>query len=228
MLKILAIIVLKLLKMTWSFWKKKKVKLKERSMDEIRSICKILFIDDKSFPLVDILKNEGWRNVSRLKDVDALEQPEVKESHILIVDIQGVGKKLKFQDEGLGLLIALKEKYPEKKVIVYSAEDQGKIQAFHPGIDKADKRLSKNSDPYQFQVVIENFSKELFSLAECIKRIQTLILKEFGNSVESEKIVENLNKMYLNKDYSENNISKIFNLQNASSISSIIQLFFSA
>lgn len=219
---------IKLFTMEVLFWKKKKTKLKERNQDEIKGICKILFIDDKSFPLVDILKNEGWKHVTRIKDVDALEQPEVKEANILIVDIQGVGKKLKFKDEGLGLIIALKDKYPSKKVIVYSAEDQGKIQAFHPGIDKADKRLSKNSDPYEFQVVIENFSNELFSLSECVKRIQSQIMKEFGQSFETEKVIENLNKMYLKKDYSEMNISKIFNLSNASNISSIIQLFMSS
>lgn len=219
---------IKLFTMEVLFWKKKKTKLKERNQDEIIGICKILFIDDKSFPLVDILKNEGWKHVTRIKDVDALEQPEVKEANILIVDIQGVGKKLKFKDEGLGLIIALKDKYPSKKVIVYSAEDQGKIQAFHPGIDKADKRLSKNSDPYEFQVVIENFSNELFSLSECVKRIQSQIMKEFGQSFETEKVIENLNKMYLKKDYSEMNISKIFNLSNASNISSIIQLFMSS
>lgn len=210
------------------FWKKPKARLKEKNQDEIKAICKILFIDDKSFPLVDILKSEGWKHVTRIKDVDALEQPEVKEANIIIVDIQGVGKKLKFKDEGLGLIIALKEKFPGKKVIVYSAEDQGKIQAFHPGIDKADKRLSKNSDPYEFQVVIENFSNELFSLSECVKRIQNQIMKEFGQTVETEKVVENLNKIYLKKDYSEVSISKVFNLSNASSVSSIIQLFMSA
>ena len=216
-------IIMKLL-----FWKKKKTKLKEKNQDEIKAICKILFIDDKSFPLVDILKSEGWKHVIRIKDVEALEQSEVKDANILIVDIQGVGKKLKFKDEGLGLIIALKEKYPGKKVIVYSAEDQGKIQAFHPGIDKADKRLSKNSDPYEFQVVIENFSKELFSLSECVKRIQAQIMKEFGQSLDTEKVIENLNKIYLKNDYSETNISKIFNLSNASNVSGIIQLFMSS
>ena len=209
------------------FWKKQQPKLTERNTDEIKNICKILFIDDKTFPLVDILKSEGWKHVTRLKDVDALEQAEIKDANILIVDIQGVGKRLKFKDEGLGLIIALKEKYPSKKVIVYSAEDQGKIQAFHPGIDKADKRLSKNSDPYEFQVVIENFSKELFSLSECVKRIQSQILKEFGQSLDTDKVIENLNQIYLKKDYSELSISKIFNLSNASNISSIIQLFMS-
>ncbi len=211
--------------MNWKFWKSNTLPLKEKNLDEIMSICKILFIDDKAFPLIDILKTTGWSNTKRIKDAESLEQIDIREAHILIVDIQGIGKKLKFKDEGLGLIIALKNKYPNKKIIVYSAEDQGKIQAFHPGIDVADKRLSKNSDPYQFQVVIEAYAKEAFSLSECVKRIQSQILKEFGNSIENEKILHNLNKIYLNKDYSIQNISKIFNLQNASNISSIIQLF---
>jgi len=214
--------------MNWKFWKKRKTKLKERDLDEIKSICKILFIDDKAFPLVDILKNDGWRNTTRIKDVDTLEQANVKEAHILIVDIQGVGKKLRFQDEGLGLIIALKDKYPLKKVIVYSAEDQGRIQAFHPGIDKADKRLSKNVDPYEFQVVVESFAMELFSLSECVKRIQNQLLKEFGYNIETEKVINNLNKIYLKQDTSIKNISEVFSLENAAAIVGIIKAFLPA
>jgi DNA-binding NarL/FixJ family response regulator len=214
--------------MNWKFWKSTTPALKERNLDEIKSICRILFIDDKAFPLIDILKTAGWIGTKRIKDADSLEQIEIREAHILIVDIQGVGKKLKFKDEGLGLILALKSRYPNKKIIVYSAEDQGKIQAFHAGIDAADKRLSKNSDPYEFQVVIESYAKEAFSLAECVKRIQTQILAEFGSSLDTEKIIANLNKINNKEDYSIQNISKVFNLQNASNISSIIQLFLTA
>ncbi|MFA7274047.1 MAG: hypothetical protein WC044_09265 [Crocinitomicaceae bacterium] len=212
--------------MKLKFWKKTNEPLKERSLDQIRGLCKILFIDDKIFPVVEILKTEGWSKTSRIKDVDSLEQMEVKEAHILIVDIQGVGKKLKFKDEGLGLIIALKEKYPNKKVIVYSAEDQGKIQAFHPGIDAADKRLSKHADPYQFTVAVEGYAREAFSLNECVKRIQNQLSLEFGFNTESEKIIANMNKLYMKKDYSIENISKVFNLNNAASLANIIQLFF--
>lgn len=214
--------------MNLRFWEKKTEPLKERNLEEIRGICKVLFIDDKAFPVIDILKTAGWKNTKRIKDVDSLEQMEVKEAHILIVDIQGVGKKLKFKDEGLGLIIALKEKYPNKRVIVYSAEHQGKIQAFHPGIDAADKRLSKLADPYQFQVVVEGYAKEAFSLTECVKRIQNQLLKEFGKSTETEKIIANLNKIYTNKDFSVKNISQVFNIQNGAAISNIVQLFLTA
>lgn len=74
-------------------------------------------------------------------------------------------------------------------------------------------------------MVIEGYAKEAFSLDECVKRIQSLILKEFGRSIETDKIINNLNKIYNEQDFSVPNILKIFNLQNASNISSIVQLF---
>ena len=207
------------------FKNKKKIKLPDRDINEIKQLSKILFIDDKSFPVIDILKDASWVNTKRIKDAESLDQMEIKEAHILFVDIQGIGKKLKFKDEGLGLVIALKEKYPNKKVIVYSAEDQGQVQAFHKGIDIADNRLSKLADPYQFQVLVEKYSKEAFSLSECVERIKDLIKKEFGSLKSSEEIIIKLNRIYKEKNYTIENISKVFNLQNAANVASIIQLF---
>ncbi len=207
------------------FLRKPKLKLPDRELSEIKQLAKILFIDDKKFPVIDILKDAGWLNTSRIRDAESLDQIEIREAHILFIDIQGIGKKLKFKDEGLGLVIALKEKHPTKKVIVYSAEDQGHVEAFHKGIDVADNRLSKLADPYQFQILVEKYSKEAFSLKECIERIKTTILAEFGDSFKSDEIIHRLNKIYKHKDYSTEQVSRIFNLSNASSVATIIQLF---
>jgi hypothetical protein len=207
------------------FRNNRKIKLPDRDLNEIKQLSKILFIDDKAFPVVDILKDSFWVNTKRIKDADSLDQIEIKEAHILFVDIQGIGKKLKFRDEGLGLVIALKEKYPNKKIIVYSAEDQGQVQAFHKGIDIADNRLSKLADPYQFQVLVEKYSKEAFSLSECVERIKQVIMNEFGTNKTSDEIINKLNKIYSDKNYSLENVSKIFNLQNAANVASIIQIF---
>jgi len=206
---------------------KRKRKIPERSLDEIKQICKILFIDDKAFPVSDILKAAGWNNTKRIKDVESLDQADVREAHIMFVDIQGVGKKLKFHDEGLGLIVALKTKYPNKKVIAYSAEDQGQVQAFSEGINMADSRMSKNADPYQFQFLVEKFSKEAFSLNECIERIKQILIQEIGSVEESDVILKKLDKVASGKNFSEIEIGKIFNLQNGSNIASIVQIFLS-
>ena len=210
--------------MNW-LQKKKKRDLPERSIDEIKNICRILFIDDKKFAVVDILHTAGWKNTKRIKDVKSLDDQDVNEANIIFVDVQGVGKSLKFKDEGLGLTKALKEKYPNKKVIVYSSEDEGKIETFHKALSIADERLSKNADPYEFQSIVEHLSKEAFSFEECIIRIQKEIKKEFGLVFEREEIIKNLLKIYNKGKYSEKNIASIFNLQNAATIASIIQLF---
>lgn len=116
----------------------------------------ILFIDDERFLVIDILKNSGWDNTTRISDVKALNQKEVIDANIIFVDIQGVGVKLGFQDEGLGLSIALKNKYPDKKIIIYSAEKNG--NRFHAALKVVDDFLEKDADPYRFELIVEKFA----------------------------------------------------------------------
>ena len=67
----------------------------------------ILFIDDDiKFKVINILQTAGWQHTRIVKDVASLTDEAVKRAHILFVDINGVGKKLGFRDEGLGLAIA--------------------------------------------------------------------------------------------------------------------------
>jgi hypothetical protein len=200
----------------------------QRSLDEIKNICKIVFIDDKTFPIIDILKKSNWSNVNRISDIDSLNQTEVREAHILFVDIQGVGKKLKLKDEGLGLIVALKQKYPNKRVIAYSSEDQGQVQAFHEGINVADSRLSKNAATYQFEFLVEKYAKEAFSLHECIERIKSHLIKELGNSPETNEIIKKLGRLNSKKEITSELVSKAFNVQNAANLANIVQLFLTA
>lgn len=96
--------------------KSKVKKIPSRTLDELKNITKILFVDDKAFKVIDNIKEKnGWKNVSRIVDVESLSQTEIQESHIIFVDIQGVGKKMNFKDGGLGLIVALKKEYPDKK-----------------------------------------------------------------------------------------------------------------
>lgn len=207
------------------FFRTRSKPIPRRSLDEIKNICKIVFIDDRAFPIIDILKKSNWRNVIRLNDITSLSQTEIVEGHILFVDIQGVGKKLKLKDEGLGLIIALKRKYPNKRVIAYSAEDEGQVQAFHEGINVADSRLSKSAATYQFEFLVEKYAKEAFSMNECIERIKALLIKELGISPNTDEIIARLNKINGKRDFTTATISKYFNIQNAANLAGIIQLF---
>ena len=73
------------------------------------------------------------------------------------VDINGVGTQM-FEDQGLGLAAALKDKYPHKAIILYSAEPTG--NRFNKKLRKVDDTLPKNAEPYQFISLIEQYSQK--------------------------------------------------------------------
>ncbi len=115
----------------------------------------ILFIDDEhtKFKMVSILKKAGWINTKSVKDITNIDDHKVRDSNVIFVDINGVGKSL-FKDEGLGLASAIKKKYPSKFVVIYSGESTG--DRFHKALREVDDCLQKNAEPYQFINLIES------------------------------------------------------------------------
>lgn len=129
-----------------------------KSIAERKNFIKVLFIDDDvKFKVIKILIKSGWIHTKIIKDADTLETPEIIDAHLIFVDIQKVGVAMGFNDEGLGLSLALKKKYPSKKIIIYSAESDG--NRFHQALQKADASLEKNADPYEFQKLVEDLSE---------------------------------------------------------------------
>lgn len=130
------------------------------SLDKLRANARILFIDDdKNFKVVDVLLNSGWVNTKSVRDIKDLNSLDIKDTDIFFVDIHGVGLKLCFKDEGLGLAAAIKNKYPDKKVVIYSAESKG--ERFHEAFKLADDSLRKDADPYEFEQIIENLASDI-------------------------------------------------------------------
>lgn len=131
----------------------------EKSLEDLKVQTHILFIDDEKFKVVDILKQQGWINTNRVRDVKSLDEQAVHNAHIIFVDIVGVGKTLFPSDQGLGLSLALKQKHPKKKIVIYSGETDG--NRFHEALRRADDKLAKDADPYEFQVVTERLARLL-------------------------------------------------------------------
>ena len=192
------------------FKKKKTIKnIPSRTIDDLKVLTKVLFIDDKAFKVVDNIKEkDGWRNVSRIVDAESLSQTEIVESHIIFVDIQGVGKKMNFKDGGLG-----------------SAESQGQVDAFHPAAELVDARLRKTANLYEFSSTVERLAKEAFCLDNCVKHLKVILRREFNVEKSEQEITEIVTNLYNNDGYkNKNEIAVAFNLSDAASISSIIQL----
>ncbi len=132
------------------------------TIDGIRAQTKILFIDDdKEFKIVPILRKAGWKNTSFFPNADVkdINAEKIRNAHIIFVDIKGVGKTM-YEDEGLGLVVDLKKKYPQKKVVIYSAIPEHKL--FHEAVKLADDQLSKNSQPAVFVSLIESLAEDIW------------------------------------------------------------------
>lgn len=127
--------------------------INQKDIKTKKEFIKILFIDDDTkFKIIDILNTAGW-NTKIIKDIDNIDSELILSTHLFFVDINGVGKKLDFNDEGLGLANAIKKKYPKKKVVIYSSDEKG--NRFHNALRNVDDFLPKNAEPIEFQGVIE-------------------------------------------------------------------------
>lgn len=123
---------------------------------DLKSCCQILFIDDDKMPsVIKILRHSGWKNVKKIGDTANIDACEIRNANIIFVDILGVGKALKFKNEGVGLAAAIKRRYPKKGVIIYSATSDHNL--FDPDIDILDGRLEKFAEPIQFSNMIEKY-----------------------------------------------------------------------
>ena len=124
----------------------------------------ILFIDDDTkFRTVKMFKDSGWKNTKTVKDVKSIDVPAVQNANIVFVDINGVGKLLELEYEGLDLAYMIKQKYPEKKVVIYSAKKDS--NSFHKAWDVIDARIEKNALPIQFQNIADNYCLSKNSIA---------------------------------------------------------------
>ncbi|WP_427185125.1 hypothetical protein ACL598_09300 [Bordetella bronchialis] len=120
---------------------------------ELKRTSQILFIDDdRGFKIVGVLKKMGWENTKLLTDISSLEQSQLLAADVIFVDIQGVGQAMQYSDEGLGLALAIKRRYPAKKVVIYSAEEKG--ARFHEALQEADYSLPKTAEPIRFEDTI--------------------------------------------------------------------------
>ncbi len=129
--------------------------------EERKRLTKILFIDDKTdFKVVNILKKSGWKNTKIISRVSGIDDQNIIDADICFIDINGVAKNLFPKDQGLGLVAAIRERHPNKKVVVYSS--QTKRDVFDPIWENAHAKLPKNADPYEFENLVEIYSAEIY------------------------------------------------------------------
>lgn len=125
--------------------------LNTKSID--KESISILFIDDQTFDYINNLKNAGYINVRRIRNVKQIDCPEIINANVIFVNVNGVGTNLFPKEQGLGVAKAIKTRFGNtKNVYLYSASHQELSLDFNI----LDGVLPKNADPYEFINLIDN------------------------------------------------------------------------
>ncbi len=136
-------------------------------IERLQDITRVLFIDDEDrSDVIDYLHEERW-HCRQIFDLDSVENAELKDAHIICIDIRGVGLKLSKEKQGLDIVLSVHSRYPEKKIILYSSSAIHDI--FHKANDIVDKRIYKRSGDLEvFRSAIEELSRKCFVWNEVV------------------------------------------------------------
>ena len=102
-----------------------------------------MVIDDDEFIYLDPLRKSEYR-IEHRRDIQSLK--DVAEYDVILCDIRGVGKFLNSQFEGAYLVKQIKEKYPNKIVISYTANSYD--PKFQEYLSYADATVAKYESEY--------------------------------------------------------------------------------
>lgn len=94
--------------------------LKEVRISDLKKKTEILVIDDDSFTYLETLKRCEYR-IDYRADIQSLN--DVAEYDIILCDVRGVGKFLDSDFQGAFLVKQIREKYPNKIIIAYTASN---------------------------------------------------------------------------------------------------------
>lgn len=174
---------------------------KERIHD-LRKKTDVLVIDDEGFEPKEFLEGNNYRLTSKT-DIDNVK--DVSEYPIIMCDIRGIGKKISSSFEGAFLIKEIKENYPEKIVIAYTASQYDpsynlylqranvilpKSLSTEEWLDILDKYIFQTADPvYQWKVLRDRLINLDIPLIE-IAKLESAFVKSFlkGEFTSFEKL----------------------------------------
>jgi DNA-binding NarL/FixJ family response regulator len=195
---------------------------------QLKKKTRILFIDDQDrCDIINYLKEEGWQaRLLQDKDFKAIDNTEIKDAHIICVDIKGVGVQLKKENEGLDIAASIKKRFPQKKIILYSSQATHDI--FHEANSLIDKRIFKSSGDFEiFRNDIESLSKDIFNWDNMVLYSFNYFKDSLPSDMTFEKFQSRLKKIIKSKSIDETIISsKLSVAANVAQIISLILLSF--
>ena len=147
--------------------------LKEITLSKLKREVDILIVDDEDFPLLDDLKKHEF-NIECKKDITSLK--DVEPYPIILFDIHGVGKFLGSNEEGAYAVSQIKEKYPSKIVISYTADTTTPTAQKY--LHFADNVMEKGTSIEDWAELLTESVKKIANPVHVWKKLQIDLLKE--------------------------------------------------
>lgn len=167
-------------------------KLTETKFDIVKFKARVAFIDDEELTHVDRLRNEGY-NITHFSDIENIDDFIRKEYHVIILDIQGVGKHLTPTKQGWGLLKYIKDEYPHIVVIMFTGADWS-ITQYKELANMADDFIGKDLEYLDFKSKLDDGIRKAFSFDYHFEIEKRNLISKIGNAdtiIEIKKIIDN-------------------------------------
>ena len=126
--------------------------VRNERIHDLRKKTDVLVIDDEKFEPKEFLEGNNYRLTSKT-DIDNVK--DVSEYPIILCDIRGIGKKMSSSFEGAFLIKEIKENYPEKIVIAYTASQYD--PSYNVYLQRADNILSKSLSTEEWLDVLDKY-----------------------------------------------------------------------
>ena len=188
--------------MTIDELKSKNLKLGSITMKDKKSV-KILFIDDEGYD-TELLQNLGYLDIQKMYKYDKDNRMDDLEKYdIIFCDINGIAKDLDSVYQGAALAKLIKQTYPEKTVVIFSAKQQ--YLTFNQYYECVDEVIFKNLPPAELASKIDKYIKNMMDPICFWENIQKQLIRQNVSSKDISKLEHFYVKSIVEKkDYNKN------------------------
>jgi len=184
------------------FWKNKEKKLATMKpsidFEEIKKRVRIVVIDDENGFPVKLFQSEGYA-VDKWDKVTDVSYGRLESGFydIIVLDIKGVAQDIS-NDDGLGVLVSLKEKNPAQIIIAYSQHSYD--LSYRKFFELADESIAKPSDFLKIKTIIDNLINTKYKPTRYIETLHKLLENNGINKIEIKKLDAEMAKAIQSKE----------------------------
>jgi DNA-binding NtrC family response regulator len=178
-------------------------------MEQLKLKARIALVDDDEISHVKRLQKDGY-NIVDFPDISEIDDFIRRKYHVVVLDIQGIGKNLSETSEGWGILKYLKAECPHLVVIMFTGADWSVTKYKHL-VDLADDFIGKDLEFLDFKSKLDAAIKKAFSPKFHFEIEKKKLMQEITNAETFEKIAAIVNKYGRDKEKALKEIKKVTN-----------------